>query len=162
MSVGYGSGVALEDTGIYFGNTLGELELNPFGFHALEPGMRLVSGMSPTIAVDERNNDLIAIGSPGASGLPRRLCQTLLNISDLGLSIDEALKQPRVHSEDGKLVVESQMEVDESQIPADWEVVKFDGLNMYFGGVQCVRLNEGSLTAASDPRRCGKSVVVEL
>ena len=162
MSMGYGSGVALPGTGICFGNILGELELNPFGFHALDPGMRLVSGMTPTIAVDERNNDLITIGTPGASRIAPAIMQTLLNISDLGLSIDEALRQPRVHWEDDKLVVESQMEVCMEDVPAGWEVVKFDGLDMYFGGVQCVRLNEEGLTAASDPRRCGKSVVVKL
>ena len=54
------------------------------------------------------------------------------------------------------------MDVDESQIPNEWEIVKFDDLDMYFGGVQCVRLNNGNLSAASDPRRCGKSRVVEV
>jgi len=161
MSIGYGSGVALEGTGIYFGNILGELELNPFGFHALDPGMRLVSGMSPTIVFDEKSKDLIAIGSPGASRIAPAIMQTILNISDLGLSIEDALKMPRIHWEDGKFVIESQMEVDMTHIPDDWEIVKFDGLDMYFGGVQCVRLNKGTLTAASDPRRCGKSMVIE-
>lgn len=162
MSMGYGSGVALPGTGICFGNTLGELELNPFGFHALEPGMRLVSGMSPTIAVDKENNDVLAIGSPGASRIAPAIMQTILNISDLKLPICDAIKMPRVHWEDGKLVIEAKMDVDTAQIPEDWEIVKFDGLDMFFGGVQCVRLNKNLLTACSDPRRCGKSRVVEL
>jgi len=161
MSMGYGSGVAAPGLGICFGNTLGELELNPFGLHALDPGMRLVSGMAPTIGVDEKNGDILVIGTPGASRIPSALMQTITNISELGLSIDEALKMPRVHWEDNKLVMESQLEIDENQIPAGWEIVKFDSIEMYFGGVQCVRLNKGELTAASDPRRCGKSRVVE-
>ncbi len=162
MSMGYGSGVALPGTGICFGNTLGELELNPFGFHALDPGMRLVSGMSPTIAVKDKDNDILTIGSPGASRISSAIMQTILNITDLNQNLCEALKMPRVHWEDGKLVVESKMEVDESQLPEDWEVVKFDDIDMYFGGVQCVRLNKDKLTACSDPRRCGKSRIVEL
>ncbi len=162
MSMGYGSGVALPGTGICFGNTLGELELNPFGFHALEPGMRLVSGMAPTIAVDVENNDILAIGSPGASRIAPAIMQTIINISDLNLNLCDAVKMPRVHWEDGKLVVESKMELDESRIPDEWEVIKFDDLDMYFGGVQCVRLNKDRLTACSDPRRCGKSRIVEL
>ncbi len=162
MSMGYGSGVAVPGTGICFGNILGELELNPFGFHALDPGMRLVSGMAPTICVDEKNNELLAIGTPGASRIASAIMQTIINMSDLNLPIDAALRMPRIHWEDGKLVVESKMEIDKSQIPDDWEIVKFDGLDMYFGGVQCAILNKGKLTAESDPRRSGKSKVVQL
>ncbi len=161
MSMGYGSGVAAPGLGICFGNTLGELELNPFGLHALDPGMRLVSGMTPTIGVDEKNGDILVIGSPGASRITSALMQTIINISELGLSIEEALKMPRVHWEDNTLVVESQLDIDESQVPDSWKIVKFDDIDMYFGGVQCVRLNKDRLTAASDPRRCGKSRVVE-
>jgi len=162
MSMGYGSGVALPGTGICFGNTLGELELNPFGFHSLEPGMRLVSGMAPTIAVDEENKEVLAIGSPGASRIAPAIMQTILNMSDLNLSLEEAMKMPRIHWEDGKLVVESKLDVDKSQLPDDWEIVKFDDIDMYFGGVQCARLLKEKLTAGSDPRRCGKSRIIEL
>ena len=163
MSMGYGSGVALPGTGICFGNTLGELELNPFGFHALDPGMRLVSGMTPTIGVNEKNNDILVIGTPGASRIAPAIMQTIINISDLNLSIEDALKMPRIHWEDNKLIVESNMAVDEKQIPDEWEIVKFDDLDMYFGGMQCVSLSGGdNLTAASDPRRNGKSRVVDL
>ncbi len=162
MSMGYGSGVAVPGTGICLGNTLGELELNPFGFHALDPGMRLVSGMTPTIGVDEKNNDILALGTPGASRIAPAIMQTILNISDLNLSIEEALKMPRIHWEDGKVAVESNMDVDKQELPDEWEVVEFEGLDMFFGGVQCARLNGGNLTAGSDPRRCGKSRVVEI
>lgn len=161
MSMGYGSGVAMPGTGICFGNTLGELELNPFGFHALDPGMRLVSGMSPTIGVDKNDEDILTIGTPGASRITSAILQTIINISNLNLSIKDALKMPRIHWEDNKLVVESNLDVDESQIPDNWEIVKFNDLNMYFGGVQCVRFDRGSLRAESDPRRCGKSRIVE-
>ncbi len=161
MSMGYGSGVALPGTGICFGNILGELELNPFGFHALDPGMRLVSGMAPTVAVDSRNKDLLAIGSPGASRIAPAIMQTIVNISDLGLHLCDAIEMPRVHWEDGKLVVEAKMDVDTGMVPDDWEIVKFDNLDMYFGGVQCVRLSKNDMTACSDPRRCGTSRIVE-
>ncbi|WP_166396737.1 gamma-glutamyltransferase [Rubrobacter marinus] len=51
-SMGYGSGIVIPGTGIPMGNTLGEPELNPKGFHALRPGERLISSMSPTIFSD--------------------------------------------------------------------------------------------------------------
>src|SRR5918912_4583557 len=48
-SMGYGSGLVVPGTGIPMNNTLGEPELNPRGFHALAPGERLISNMSPTV-----------------------------------------------------------------------------------------------------------------
>lgn len=162
MSMGYGSGVAVPGTGIFFGNTLGEPELNPLGFHALEPGTRLVSSMAPTVCVDSGNNNLLVLGTPGASRIAPAIMQTVINIADLGLAINDAVSRPRIHWEDGKLVAESNLDINESLVPDEWEIVKFDDINMYFGGIQCVSLSrESSLEAVSDPRRCGKSTVVE-
>ncbi|MDQ5814302.1 MAG: gamma-glutamyltransferase family protein, partial [Actinomycetota bacterium] len=63
-SMGYGSGIVIPGTGIPMGNTLGEPELNPKGFHALPPGERLISSMSPTV-VSSPDGDIISLGSPG-------------------------------------------------------------------------------------------------
>lgn len=161
MSMGYGSGVAAPGTGICFGNTLGEPELNPKGFHAFTPGTRLVSGMTPTIAVDEEKEDILVIGTPGASRIAPAIMQTIINISDLDLSLNDALKMPRIHWEEGKIVLEANLDINESLVPDEWEIVKFSDLDMYFGGVQCARLYDGELKAESDPRRCGKSRIVE-
>ncbi|EKE03895.1 MAG: hypothetical protein ACD_20C00134G0022 [uncultured bacterium] len=160
MSIGYGSGVAIPGTGILMDNVLGELELNPLGFHALDPGERLVSSMSPTIAYDELKNDLLVLGTPGASRIATSLTQVIVNINNLNMSIEKALNEPRVHWEDNKFALEEGREFDESEIPAEWEIVRFPGRDMFFGGVQCVRLSQGgNLNAASDPRRCGKGRV---
>src|ERR687893_267494 len=65
-TMGYGSGLVIPGTGIPMNNTLGEPELNPKGFHALAPGERLISSMSPTIVSSEEGG-LISLGSPGGS-----------------------------------------------------------------------------------------------
>src|SRR3712207_1127345 len=82
-SMGYGSGIVIPGTGIPMNNTLGEPELNPKGFHALTPGERLISSMSPTIFTEE--GGLIALGSPGASRIPTAILQTLVNVLDFGI-----------------------------------------------------------------------------
>src|SRR4051794_4685536 len=50
MSSGYSAGMCIPDTGILLNNTLGEVELNRLGLHALRPGTRLASNMAPTTA----------------------------------------------------------------------------------------------------------------
>ena len=63
-SMGYGSGLVVPGTGIPMNNTLGEPELNPRGFHALAPGERLISNMSPTVVSSEEGG-VIALGYAG-------------------------------------------------------------------------------------------------
>ena len=97
-TMGYGSGLVVPGTGIPMNNTLGEPELNPRGFHALEPGERLISSMSPTIVSSEEGG-LISLGSAGASRIPTAILQTLVNVLDLGTPLETAVLAPRFHAE---------------------------------------------------------------
>src|SRR5919199_5031624 len=97
-SMGYGSGLVVPGTGIPMGNTLGEPELNPNGFHALNPGERLISSMSPTV-VSSPAGGLISLGSPGASRIPTAIMQALVNVLNFGLPLDAAVDAPRLHAE---------------------------------------------------------------
>jgi gamma-glutamyltranspeptidase/glutathione hydrolase len=152
-TMGYGSGLVIPGTGIPMNNTLGEPELNPKGFHALEPGERLISSMSPTIVSSEEGG-LIALGSPGASRIPTAILQTLVNVLDLGMPLETAVLAPRFHAEGDLLAYEA------GALTADLDqyeqVLTFEGPNMYFGGVNAVRRTpEGLFEAAADPRRSG-------
>ena len=43
-----------------------------------------------------------------------------------------------------------------------WDVVRWSGRNLYFGGVQAVELRaDGTIAAAGDPRRGGAGAVVQ-
>jgi len=152
-SMGYGSGLVVPGTGIPLNNSLGEPELNPKGFHALEPGERLVSSMSPTV-VSSAEGGIVALGSPGASRIPTAILQTLVNILDFGMSVEEAVLAPRFHAEGDLYAFEA------GSPAADphrfGRVLPYEEPNMYFGGVNAVRLTtEGDLEAAADPRRSG-------
>ena len=49
-----------------------------------------------------------------------------------------------------------------ARLPNAWDVNRWDGLNLFFGGVQAVRSSAvGELEAAGDPRRGGVGAVVE-
>ena len=80
FSSGYGSGVLCRNTGMYFNNSLGEIELNPQGFLGDTKGDRLISNMSPLIIQTE--NGITTIGSPGADRISSAIAQVLLNYSN--------------------------------------------------------------------------------
>jgi len=158
-SSGYGSGVLVPGTGIWLNNCLGELELNPRGFHALRPGQHMASNMSPTVA--RGGGAALALGSPGAERITTALLQVILNFMRLGMSLEEALAAPRLHvervAEDWRAAAEPGLPLDAVPLPCR----EFDTLSMFFGGAGAVlRETDGTLAAAADPRRQGAALVV--
>lgn len=159
-SSGYGSGVLVPGAGIWLNNCLGELELNPKGFHGLRPGERMASNMSP-LAARDAGGAALALGSPGAERITSALLQIVLGFMRLGLSLEEALAAPRLHversGESWRAAVEPGLPLDALTIPCR----TFDELSMFFGGAGAVlRQPDGTLIAAADPRRQGAAVVV--
>ncbi|VEP13391.1 Gamma-glutamyltransferase [Hyella patelloides LEGE 07179] len=154
-SSGYGSGVMAGGTGLWLNNSLGEIELHPQGLHDLSPGTRLTSNMAPTICRHD-NGTVLAIGSPGASRITTAIAQVLFNFIDLDMSLEQAISHPRLHFEVFNniptIALETGLDISKLGIPNR----QFEGLSMYFGGVQAAMAhpNEG-LTAAADPRRIG-------
>ncbi|MGF1473671.1 MAG: gamma-glutamyltransferase family protein [Rubrobacteraceae bacterium] len=152
-SMGYGSGLVIPGTGVPMNNSLGEPELNPKGFHALRPGQRLISSMSPTIVSSEEGG-LLALGSPGASRIPTAILQIIVNVVDFGMTLEDAVLYPRFHSEGDLFAYEAGGR--KADLDAFNQVLPFEGPNMYFGGVNAVRRTpEGYFEAAADLRRSG-------
>ncbi|MEW5821384.1 MAG: gamma-glutamyltransferase [Cyanobacteriota bacterium] len=158
MSMGYDSGAPIPKTGILMNNTLGEMELNPKGFLCATPGSRLTSGMAPSIMFDENKFDIVVLGSPGASRISTCLMQIILNITDFKMDLLTALSAPRFHYEGNTFAIEPGIDVDRSLLSKETTIWKFNELDMYFGGSQCVRFEKGKLPeAATDLRRSGSA-----
>ncbi len=155
-SAGYGSGVMVAGTGLWLNNSLGEIELHPEGYHALQPGTRLPSNMAPTVA-RRPDGSMLAIGSPGADRITSAIAQVLVNFMHLGLSLTEAVQHARLHVEvfDGKPTVAYEPGL--AVRGRDGLTTRpFPDLSMYFGGVQAALWDPvAGLFGAADPRRKG-------
>jgi len=157
-SMGYGSGLVVPKTGIPMNNTLGEPELNPRGFHALAPGERLISNMSPTVVTSE-DGGVIALGSPGASRIPTAILQTVINVLDFGMTLEGAVLAPRFHAEGDLFAYEAGART--ANLDYYERVLTYETPNMFFGGVNAVRQTpDGRFEAAADPRRSGGTAFV--
>ncbi len=144
FSSGYGSGVLCKNTGMYFNNSLGEVELNPQGFLGDTRGDRLISNMSPLII--ETNDGICTIGSPGADRISSAIAQVLKNFTD-GDNWQEAINKPRFHvNSDGGVRAEPGYK----NINNDTTVT--EPFDMYFGGV-CVTGNTNEIFSFGDKRR---------
>jgi gamma-glutamyltranspeptidase/glutathione hydrolase len=162
-SNGTGSGVLPPGTGIHLNNMLGEEDLNPLGFHVQEPGTRVTSMMAPTVVLRDGEVEL-ALGSAGSNRLRSAIMQVIRYVVDYDLDVKPAVDHGRIHYEGGMLHVESGF--DQSALSElerrGYRLLRWKGVNLYFGGVQAVYRHPGSgaLSGAGDPRRGGAVVVV--
>jgi gamma-glutamyltranspeptidase/glutathione hydrolase len=160
-STGSGSGVIVPGTGIHLNNMLGEYDLNPAG-GAARPGTRLTSMMAPSIVL-RRGRPRLVVGSAGSVRLRGAILQTVVNVVDHGLGVEEAIEAPRVHVEEPHLHCEggSDSAALDTLAARGYDVVRWRRRNLYFGGVAAVEVGAGGrLAAAGDPRRGGHGIVV--
>jgi gamma-glutamyltranspeptidase/glutathione hydrolase len=159
-SNGEGSGIVVPGTGIHLNNMLGEEDLNPLGFHRHESGRRLPSMMCPAAVLRDGVPELV-LGSAGSNRIRSALLQTISNVVDRGMQIQDAVDAARLHSEAGTVYAEPGIDTD-ALAAAGYAVQPFRARNLFFGGVQAARrrAEDGALGGGGDPRRGGAVVVV--
>jgi len=102
----YGSKVYVEELGTFLNNEMDDFAINPdepnmFGLlggdaNAIEPQKRMLSSMTPTIV--EKNGKLgLIVGTPGGPTIITSVVQTILNVYEYGMDIQDAVKSPRFH-----------------------------------------------------------------
>jgi gamma-glutamyltranspeptidase/glutathione hydrolase len=158
-SAGSGSGVIVPGTGIHLNNMLGEVDLRG----PSRPGARLTSMMAPSIVL-RRGRPRRGVGSAGSARLRGAILQVIVNVVGHGLGVADAIDAPRVHLDEGQLHCEGGNAPKElNRLAAQgYELLRWQGRNLYFGGVSGVEVRtDGSLAAAGDPRRGGHGIVVE-
>ena len=106
LNGGYGSGVAIEGTGILMNNEMDDFTSKPgvpnaYGLiqgdaNAIARGKRPLSAMTPTFLLREGKLFLV-IGSPGGPTIINTVLQVIVNVVDFGLTIQEAIDAPRFH-----------------------------------------------------------------
>jgi gamma-glutamyltranspeptidase/glutathione hydrolase len=159
LSSTLGSGSGVFRGGTQLNNMLGELDV--IGSHERAPGDRLASMMSPTIVLDPGRRPSLVLGSAGSVRLAGAIAQVTWRIL-AGMHVSDAIQAPRLHVEGTTVHLEGGWPDDAvATLPPSWHVNRWEGLNLYFGGVQAVQSSGGVLEAAGDPRRGGVGVVVE-
>jgi gamma-glutamyltranspeptidase/glutathione hydrolase len=157
LSSTLGSGSGVFRGGTQLNNMLGELDV--VGEQVLEPGERLASMMAPTVVLDDAGAARLVLGSAGSVRLAGAVAQVAWRVLQ-GEEVSPAIEAPRLHVDGSTLHLEGGWPAD-AELSAAWDVVRWEGLNLFFGGVQAVaRTADGRLTAAGDPRRGGAGLVI--
>ncbi|HEX5044829.1 MAG TPA: gamma-glutamyltransferase [Candidatus Polarisedimenticolaceae bacterium] len=104
----YGAGIVAAGTGLLLNDEVDDFAVAPgipnqFGLaggaaNAVAGGRRPVSSMCPTLV--ERPGaarPLLALGSPSGSRIVSAVVQTIVNVVDFGMELQEAVDAPRIH-----------------------------------------------------------------
>ncbi|HET7017297.1 MAG TPA: gamma-glutamyltransferase [Streptosporangiaceae bacterium] len=167
FSSGYGAGVAVPQTGVWLGNSLGEAELNELGPCERLAGNRITSNMAPTVAIHD-DGAILAIGTPGADRIVSALAIVLAAVLFDGSSVAEAILRSRIHvgcpdkpDERQTLDTEEGPDVDRALDLTSFVHRAHPRHSMFFGAVTpAIRHHDGRLEALVDPRRSGAAKVV--
>jgi gamma-glutamyltranspeptidase/glutathione hydrolase len=102
----YGSKIYCDELGFFLNNQMDDFSAKPgvpnlYGLtgseaNSIAPGKRMLSSMTPTI-VEKDNKLFMVVGTPGGSTIITSVLQTILNVYEFNMSMQEAVNAPRFH-----------------------------------------------------------------
>ncbi|MCP3907144.1 MAG: gamma-glutamyltransferase [Oceanicoccus sp.] len=171
LNTPFGSKVVIPGTGVLMNNQMDDFSIQPgvpnaYGLvgseaNSVQPGKRPLSSMSPTIVVKD-GQPVISIGAAGGPTIITQVLQGIMNMLDLGMTVEQALTTPRVHNQ-----WRPQVTMTEKSLPGPVQnSLKKRGHKLYlrsFSGVtQAIKSSDGkTFEAAAEPRIIQQNKMVE-
>ena len=118
LNNGFGSAVTVRGAGFLLNDEMDDFAAAPgkpnmFGLiqgerNAIQPGKRPLSAMTPTIVLSKDGTPWFAVGAAGGPRIISAVLQTIVNVIDHDMNIQQALDAPRIHHQwmPDELVVE--------------------------------------------------------
>ncbi len=105
---GYGSKLYVDELGFFLNNEMDDFSSKPgvpnyYGLigaeaNSIAPEKRMLSSMTPSI-VEKDGEFYMSVGTPGGSTIITSVLQTIVNVHEFGLTMQEAVNAPRFHNQ---------------------------------------------------------------
>lgn len=170
LNGGFGSKVIIDGAGFLMNNEMDDFSIkagvpNMFGLvgnkaNEIQPGKRMLSSMTPTIV--EKNGELYMVaGTPGGSTIITATFQTISNVIDHGMSMQEAVNALKFHHQwlPDKIFYEKGAFEQKTLDALIQKGYQMQEQRSSLGRMDCILVYpDGRLEGASDPRSENTSV----
>lgn len=126
----------------------------------IQPEKRMLSSMTPTI-VEKDGKFLMAVGTPGGSTIITSVFQTILNVTEHGMTMQQAVNALKFHHQwlPDRTVYEPNAFSEKTVNALKSRAYIIDAQKGTLGRMDCIMLRpDGTLEGASDPRADNTSV----
>ncbi len=106
LNSSFGSKLFCDELGFFLNNQMDDFSIKPgnpniYGLiggkiNSIQAEKRMLSSMSPTI-IEKNNNFYMALGTPGGSTIITSVIQTILNVHEFSMGMQESVNSPRFH-----------------------------------------------------------------
>lgn len=164
LNGGYGSRVVVKGGGFFMNNEMDDFSIkagapNMYGLignkaNAIAPGKRMLSSMTPTI-IEKDGKLLMVVGTPGGSTIITSVYQTILNVLEHGMTMQQAVNALKFHHQwlPDKTTFEANAFSAEAVKKLQEKGYILEQQRNSIGRMDCILvLPDGSLEGGSDPR----------
>ncbi|MDT8400912.1 MAG: gamma-glutamyltransferase [Bacteroidales bacterium] len=163
LNSGYGNCIVVEGAGFLLNNEMDDFSSKPgypniYGLvggeaNSVQAGKRMLSSMTPTI-IEKDQQLYMVLGSPGGSTIITSVFQTMLNVIEYGMKLQEAVDAPRFHHQWMPDIIYFEEEAADTLLIQQLEIKGHKiRLRSPIGRVDAIRiLPGGRLEAGADPR----------
>jgi gamma-glutamyltranspeptidase/glutathione hydrolase len=161
LNGGYGSKTVVGGAGFLLNNEMDDFSLKPgvpnmYGAlggeaNAIVAGKRMLSSMTPTIVL-KNGKPYIVAGTPGGTTITTSVFQTLVNLLEFELSVDDAVNKPKFHHQWLPDVIRIERsfptETKEALRKMGYTLLEVGGI----GRTEVIRIQNGKMEAVADHR----------
>jgi gamma-glutamyltranspeptidase/glutathione hydrolase len=165
LNGGYGSKLYSKELGFFFNNEMDDFSSKPgvpnmFGLigakaNEIQSEKRMLSSMTPTI-VEKDGKLWMVVGTPGGSTIITSVLQTILNVHEFDMGMQEAINQPRFHHQWLPDMVMMEPNQFDTIVKKELKALGYNILernSLVIGKVEGIlRLENGTYEGGADPR----------
>jgi len=164
LNGGYGSRVVIGGAGFFMNNEMDDFSIKPgvpnmFGLignqaNAIAPNKRMLSSMTPTI-LEKDGKLFMVVGTPGGSTIITSVYQTVLNVIEHGMTMQQAVNALKFHHQwlPDKTTFENGAFSEATIQALQNRGYVLEKLTNTLGRMDCILIRpDGSYEGASDPR----------
>lgn len=150
-SLGMPSGVITEGLGFMYNGCMGVFDPRPGRADSLAPGKSRFSSMCPTIVFKD-DEPCIVVGAPGGTQIAMGVLQSILNIIDFDMDMQQAVSAPRFSSTSDAIDISNRIpDYVVEPLRQDGYTVQRLATGFAFALVHGIQVKDGAMNGGADP-----------